>query len=166
MKTLIMVGFGDRHRALEVLPQLRRLQCEWSADLNDAVVVEVEKDGRLRLLSSVLLDPVTGWEDASLWKTILSVIVPVPHLPSSSTPEVNSEVYAINVKGRDWLAKSYLDGEFVRDAASLLQPGNSAILATIQDWQSAAKVLLEYGAIVLHTPLVQIRGGDLNGAMA
>jgi len=43
----------------------------------------------------------------------------------------------------------------VRNAAALLQPGNSAIFALIQDWQSAATVLSGYSHPVLHTTTVE-----------
>ena len=158
LRELIMMGFGERHRALEVLPQLQRLQFEWTADMQNAVAVEVEKDGRLRMLHSHMLDPATGSEDASRWKAILSAIVPLPHLPPSSKRELISEVRSINAEGSGWLKDFSLDQDFVRDAAALLRPGNSAILANIHDWQAAVKVLSGYSRIVLHTSISRIEG--------
>ena len=49
MRELVMIGFAEKHRAVEVLSQLQRLKFDWSADLRNAVAVEVEKDGRFRL---------------------------------------------------------------------------------------------------------------------
>ena len=57
MAELVMIGFSEKRRALEVLQQLQRLKFGWCDDLNNAVAVEVERDGRLRLLHSHLLDP-------------------------------------------------------------------------------------------------------------
>lgn len=65
MTELVAIGFSEKHRALEVLPQLQRLKFECCADLSEAVAVEVEKDGRLRLVHSDLLDPAAGWEGTS-----------------------------------------------------------------------------------------------------
>lgn len=70
MKELVMVAFAEKHRASEVLPQLQRLQFDWSPDLQSAVAVEVEKDGRLRMMQSQLLDPVAASEDAPQWKEL------------------------------------------------------------------------------------------------
>jgi uncharacterized membrane protein len=151
VKELIMMGFGEQHRALEVLSQLQRLQFDWSADLRNAVAVEVESDGRLRMMGSQLLDPAAAPKDALDWKELLSAIVPLPHVPVSSTAQVMSQVRTINARSSDWLKNTALDQDFVRDAAALLRPGNSAVLATIQDWQSALPVLCGFSHIVLHT---------------
>lgn len=81
----------------------------------------------------------------------LSAIVPLPHIPPSSTAEVISQVRTINVGGSTWLKNKSLDQDFVRNAAALFRPGNSAILAMVQDWRPALQVLSEYSQIVLHT---------------
>ena len=150
-KKLVMVAFGEKHRASEVLPQLQWLQSDWSANLQSAVAVEVENDGRLRMMHSQLLDPSAAAEDAPQWKELLSTIVPLPHIPPSSTAEVISQVRTINVGGSTWLKNSWLDPDFVRNAAAVLQPGNSAILAMVHDWRPALQALSEYSQIVLHT---------------
>ena len=54
-----------------------------------------------------------------------------------------------------------LDQDFVRNAAALLRPGNSAILATLQKWKPALTVLSGYSPLVLHTRI--LRGEDSNG---
>jgi len=147
---LVMIGFAENHRAVEVLPQLQRLKFDWCADLQNAVAVEIEKDGRLRLHHSQLLDPASG-SNLPQWKAILSAIVPLPHIPQSSTAETVAEVRTINAEGRLWLKVTSLDHDFVRNAAALLRPGNSAILAMIRESQSALAVLSGYSYVVLRT---------------
>ena len=149
------MGFGDKHRALEVLPQLQRLKFAWSSDLNNAVAVEVESDGRLRLLHSHLLDPASDVDEVARWKALLSAIVPLPHTPPSSSPEVSFEFRGMNSAASRWLKHSSLDKDFVRNVAAVLQPGNSAIFALIRDWPSAAPVLSGYSHLVLHTTTVE-----------
>jgi uncharacterized membrane protein len=152
-----MIGFSEKHRAVEVLPQLQRLQFKWTAEMQNAVAVEVEKDGRLKMLHSHMLDPAVGREDAYRWKAILSAIVPLPHIPPSSKRELISEVRSINAEGSERLKDFSLDQDFVRNAAALLRPGNSAILATLQEWRSALTVLSGYSHLVLHTTIVRSR---------
>jgi len=152
MQELVIIGFTERHRAVEVLPQLKRLKFDWSADLRNAVAVEIEKDGRLILHHSQLLDPACG-SNLSRWKAILSAIVPLPHIPQSSTAETVAEVRTINAEGSGWLKATSLDRDFIRDAAALLRPGNSAILAIIRESQSALGVLSGYSYIVLRTSM-------------
>lgn len=153
MEELIMIGFSEKTRAVEVLQQLQRLRFDWSADLQSAVAVEVEGDGKLRLHHSHLLDPASGMDDAIQWKAILNVITPLPHMPPESAAEVVSEVRRINAEGKSWLKGVSLDRDFIRDAAALLGPENSAILAIIRNSESALPVLLGYSQVVLHTTL-------------
>jgi uncharacterized membrane protein len=158
MRELIMIGFADKHRAVEVLTQLQRLQFDWCHDLQNAVAVEIERDGRLRLHHSQLLDPATG-SNVPEWKAILSAIVPLPHIPKSSTVETAVEVRTINAEGNKWLKGLSLDRDFIRNAAALLCPGNSAILAIVHESQAALAVLLGFSPIVLHTSALGLRGG-------
>jgi uncharacterized membrane protein len=151
VEELAVMGFADKHRALEVLPQLQRLKFSWSADLHNAIAVEVEPNGRLRVTHSQVLDPAGSFDDVSRWKALLSAIVPLPHAPASSTSEVSSEIRGINSAASAWLKNLSLHQDFVRNVAALLQPGNSAIFALIHDWQSAVPVLSGYSHLVLHT---------------
>lgn len=157
-----MLAFGDKFRAVEVLPQLQRLKFDWSADLRTAIAVEVENDNRLRLHHSQLLDPAAGLDDVVQWKAILNAIVPLPHTPPDSTAETASQVSLINSEGRRWLKRVSLDPEFIRNAAALLRPGNSAIFAICRNSESALKVLSGYSQIVLHTSVVKSTRRDEN----
>jgi uncharacterized membrane protein len=150
MQELVMIGFADKHRAIEVLPQLQRLKFDWCADMQNAIAVEVETDGRLRLHHSQLLDPASG-SDALQWKAILSTIVPMPHTLASSSSSSIAEARAINSGGGKWLKGELLDANFLRDAAALLRPGHSAILAIIRETRPALPVLLGYSYVVLRT---------------
>ena len=152
MQELVMIGFAEKHRAVEVLAQLQRLQFDWSADLQDAVAVEIESNGRLRLNHSQLLDPESG-SNLTQWKAILSAIVPLPHVPPSSTAETNIEVCNINAQGSNWLKVTSLDDDFLRDAAAVLRPGNSAILAIVRELEPALVVLSAYSYLVLRTSI-------------
>ena len=158
-----MIGFAEKFRAIEVLPQLQRLKFDWSADLRNAIAVEVEKDGKLRLHHSQLLDPASGLDDVLKWKAILNAIIPLPHLPPDSTGEIASQVRLINAEGKKWLKGVLLDRDFMRNAAALLLPGNSAILAILRDSEHALAVLSGYSQIVLHTGFVGFRRADESG---
>jgi uncharacterized membrane protein len=162
VEELVVMGFGDKHRALEVLPQLQRLKFPWSGDLSNAIAVEVEPDGRLRVLHSHLIDPNSGMDGVTRWNALLSAIVPLPHSPQSSTSEANSEVRGINAAASSWLKDSLLDRDFVRNVAAVLQPGNSAIFARIQGWPSAGPVLSGYSHVLLHTKAVELKPKKTN----
>lgn len=76
-------------------------------------------------------------------------------MPASSKQDLASEVRSINAKGNVWLEGFAIDQDFVRDAAALLRPGNSAILATLREWKPALSVLSGYSPFVLHTTLAR-----------
>lgn len=154
MQELVVMGFRDKHRALEVLPQLQRLRFPWSSELHNAIAVEVETDGRLKVTHSHLLDPSSGVDGGLRWKALLSAIVPLPHAPVSSRPEISVEFSGVNSAASHWLKSLSLDQDFMRNVAAVLQPENSAIFGIIQDWQSAAPVLSGYSHLVLHTATV------------
>jgi len=146
-----MIGFTEKRRAIEVLPQLQRLQFDWSSDLQTAIAVEVERDGRLRLHHSHLLDPASGQGDIAQWKAILNAINPLPHMQSGNSQDIATELRVINADSTEWLKDVTLDRDFVRNAAAILRPGNSAILAVLQDFRTALTVLSGYSQVVLHT---------------
>jgi len=156
MQELVMIGFTEKHRAVEVLSQLQRLKFDWSADLQDAVAVEIENNGLLRLNHSQLLDPESG-SNLTQWKAILSAIVPLPHVPQAGAAETNFEVRNINAQGSSWLKITALDSDFVRDAAAVLRPGNSAILAIVRELEPALAVLSGYSYIVLRTSIEHLK---------
>lgn len=151
MDELVMVGFADMFRAVEVLPQLQRLKFDWSADMKSAISVQVEKNGILRLHHSELMYPESGLDDTRRWKAILNAIIPVPHAPAKSTGETTLNVQQINAEGSDLLKIKALDLDFIRDAAAVLRPGNSAIFAILHESDSALPVLRGYSPIVLRT---------------
>lgn len=58
MSDLIVVGFHERYRAADVLNQLRRMEWDWVIDLDDAVAVYRDVNGKLRIQQSV--EPTSG----------------------------------------------------------------------------------------------------------
>ena len=77
-----------------------------------------------------------------------------PH--SSAKRNVVSEARSMNAEGSGWLKSLSLDQDLVRNAAALLLPGRSAILATLQEWKSALTVLSGYSPLVLHTRIAKL----------
>jgi uncharacterized membrane protein len=149
-KKLIIVGFSDRDRALEVLPQLKRLHFSWSAGLKEAVAVEVESDGRLKLFQGIVLDAAPGKEAFAEWESLLGVLRPVSHRALAGSPAKVNERYAQAVH---WFDHFSLNQEFVRNAAALLSPDSSAVMAIIDGGEDALGILGGYSRFVLHTQI-------------
>jgi uncharacterized membrane protein len=147
-----MIGFAEKHRAVEVLPQLQRLTFDWSADLQSAVAVEIERDGRLRLHHSQILGH-TNCSGVAQWKAILGAIVPLPHISPLSSHDAATEFRTINADGSRWLKVAPIDSDFIRNASALLRPGNSAIFTMMRESSSALAVLSGYSYIVLRASI-------------
>jgi uncharacterized membrane protein len=143
-----MIGFTDTYRANEVLAQLQRLQFGWISDIRNGVAVTVGNEGGLRIMRSHLLDPSARTDFK--WEALIAAIMPLPHPRSGSSA---SEFNAISVQSQVWLGKLPFHQNFLRDAAALLRPGHSAIIATIDDWQPAIEFLSGYSHFVLHTSI-------------
>jgi uncharacterized membrane protein len=154
------MGFTDRYRAEEVLGQLRRLEFRWAADLENAVAVEVDAQGRLRLRHSLVLDP-TFADSAPAWRALLGAIQPpaVPHQSASS--EGASESRALNAEASLWRHALMANPGFLRDLGSVLYPGDSAILAVLSDADAAVRVLRGYSSVVLRTSLTEAQASKL-----
>jgi hypothetical protein len=106
------------------------------------------------------LDPASDVDDTLQWRAILNAIIPLPHMPPQASTEIALQVRLINAEGSKWLKGVRLDRDFIRNAAALLHPGNSAILAILRDSQSALTVLSGYSQLVLHTSFVEFHGTD------
>jgi hypothetical protein len=149
VKELLVIGFAEKHRALEVLPQLH---FDWSGDLQNAIAVEVEVDGGLRLFHGLLLGSETNAHDAALWRSILSAILPPPYW-SHDAAEMPDEEAPIDPQTSHRSALPFLDQEFIRDAAALLRPGSSALLAIVHESKKLLPVASAYSHFLLHTRL-------------
>jgi uncharacterized membrane protein len=160
---LVVVGFSDQHRAEEVLAQLRRLDFDWAADLENAVAVEVDAQGRLSLHHSLVLDPAFA-DSAPAWRALLGAIQP-PALPlQSASKESGSESRTVNAEASMWRRDLMANPPFLRDLSAVLRPGNSAIFTVLTDADAAIRVLRGYGSVLLRTPLTEAQVRKLRSA--
>jgi uncharacterized membrane protein len=70
MSELIIVGFNDPEEADRVLLRLSKLRKEYLIDIEDAVVVVRDEDGKVHLkqgINLVTADATTGFVSGSLW---------------------------------------------------------------------------------------------------
>jgi hypothetical protein len=83
----------------------------------------------------------------------LNVIVPLPHMPLEGAPETAFQVRTINPEGLNWLRGKSFNDNFIRDAAAVLCPGNSAILLSFIKLIPPLPVLAGFSSILLHASL-------------
>lgn len=163
MTELVVAGFSDQHRAEEVLAQLRRLEFGWVADLENAVAVEVDAQGRLNVHYSLVLDPAFA-DSAPAWRALLVAIQP-PGVPRrSASRESGSESRAVNAEASVWRRELMANPPFLRDLSAVLRPGDSAIFTVLGEADPAVRVLRGYSSVLLRTPLTEAQARKLRTA--
>ncbi len=179
MSDLVAFVFRDQFRAPEVLNELRRRDWTWVRDLDEAVAVTVNEQGRARVQLSV--DPCTydGARWARLWGSLLSTtlfspltevmvkaadglaFMPRQPLDHRRPDEVTSEA--------EWWRDSLeAANNFKRDVAALMACNASAIFMLLRAQNTALvlKQLSDYGDTIVHTAVSAEQDEKLNALLA
>jgi len=173
---LVVVGFRqDKYRASDVLDQLRQLDFDWVIDLDDAVAVYRDYDGKLRVQQSYELTTGEGAAWGGLWGSLIGAILAIPFTAGASAAAaagalavgaasgtaLGATAGAIDAKW--WKEDFGIDGDFVRDVSALVQPGDSAIFALIESANPdvVAAQFKGYGGTVLRSTLTPAQAAKL-----
>jgi uncharacterized membrane protein len=166
MSELIVIGFREPHRSLEVMSELWRLSEGLMTDLEEAVVLSWNAQGKLTVRQSVNLSTGEGVRWGRFWgafirSTLLCVqtdqmtaaakaLAGVAGALSDEASETASEM---DVKW--WEEEIGLPTVFLRDVGAMIQPGDSAIFALLQhsDPLLLIRTMPNYGGTLLHTAL-------------
>jgi uncharacterized membrane protein len=164
---LVAFVFRDQFRAPEVLNELRRRDWTWVRDLDEAVAVTVNEDGKTRVQLSV--DPSTrdGARWARLWGSLLSSTLFRPltevmvkatdgltFLPRQPWDHWRPPDESI-VESQWWCDSLEPANNFKRDVAALMAGNASAIFMLLRARNTAAvlRQLSNYGDTIVHTSL-------------
>src|SRR5215472_15555851 len=77
MSNLVVLDFDGMHTADEVLNKLRSLQKEYLIDLEDACVVERDKDGKIHIKQAVnltALGAAAGGTRGAMWGALVGLL--------------------------------------------------------------------------------------------
>ncbi len=168
MSELVVFVFRDQYRAPEVLNELRRRDWPWIRDLDNAVAITLDHDGRARVHLTVDLsncEPV-GW--ARIWGALFSTTLFLP-LAQSMTDAVSgltlrSTSMSNSVRQRSidssyevqwWQRSLQTSGQFKRDVGALISLGGSAVFMLLHtaNISIALKQLCNYGDTIIHTAI-------------
>jgi uncharacterized membrane protein len=141
MSELVAIGFDDPTEADRVLDELRRLQKEYLIDLEDAVVVVRQPDGRLQLKQSINLvsaGAVTGGLSGLLWGTLVGLLFLNPLAGMAVGGLVGAGAGALSGSLIDY----GIDDDFIRSLADTVTTNGSALFLLIRKAQPD-KVLAE-----------------------
>ena len=159
---LVVVGFQGRHRAAQVLTELRQRGVPLF-DLDEAITVSWEDRRNFIVQQSINLSREEGARWARLWGAFIKATLFQPFTERLSKAAVkvasrindnsNGEPAALT---RDWwISDVGIPDDFVRDVGALVQPGESAIITLAEklDPHLAVNVLRDCGGALIYTSL-------------
>lgn len=179
MSELIVVAFRDQYRAAEVLNELRRRQWDWASDLDDAVTVTLNGNGRTRIQLNVDLSPGETVRWIGLWRSLLSTTLFMPalgHLATSKAQRSGSETgnggpsqpVRIPCNAAWWKEDFRISEAFLRDVGAVVKPETSAIFMLLHTEQifPVLRQLHNYGNMIIHTTLTPEQDEKLGAVLA
>jgi uncharacterized membrane protein len=167
MSDLVVFGFDGIHMADEVLNKLRSMHKEYLVDLEDACVVEREKDGKVHIKQAVNLTAIgaaTGGSRGALWGMLAGILF--------LNPLAGMAIGALAGAGAGALSGSMVDyginDDFIKKLSETI-PADSSALFVLFKSVTEDKVLLEiepYRPRVLKTSLSNEEESKLKAALS
>jgi uncharacterized membrane protein len=146
MGNLVAVAYPDEATAKEVLGTLARLQTEHSIQLEDAVVVTRNQDGKVKLHQSVR-PGAAGAAGGALWGGLIGLLFLAPLLGMAVGAAAGGAAGALTDIG--------VDDKFMKELGAKLEPGAAALIVLVHQ-STPDKVLPEiakFGGDVLQSSL-------------
>ena len=159
MSTLVVIGYDNQFTAEEVRLKLRKLQREYLLDIEDAVVAVKDDAGKVKLNQAVNLTA-AGALSGGFWGSLIGLIF--------LNPLLGLAVGAASGAVSGALADIGIDDNFMKDLASTLKPGSSALFVLVRK-ATPDKVLEELagtGGAVLKTSLSHDDEARLQAALS
>jgi len=171
MSQLIVVGFKkDMYRASQVLNVLQDMNSSWVVDLNDAVAVYRDYNGKLRVDQSYQLTTGEGAAWGALLGGFLGALLAIPFTAGASAAAATATATALTagtlgggalgagvgaLDASSWKEDFGISDDFVTSVGTMVQPGDSAIFALLRtiDRQAVAEQFRGYGGTILSTTL-------------
>lgn len=165
MSELIVVGFKkDMYRASEVLNTLQDMNNSWVVDLNDAVAVYRDYNGKLRVDQSYQVTTGEGAAWGGLVGGMIGALIAAPFTGGASAAAalaagvvgggtLGAGIGAIDASS--WKEDFGISDDFVQRIGTMVQPGDSAIFALLRtlDAELVADQFRGYGGTILRTTL-------------
>ena len=158
MSELVVVGFDNELKADEVLHKLGQMQQKHLVDLEDAVVVIKNQQGKLKIKQAY--DLITsGLIGGGFWGSFIGLLFLHPLLGVTFGMASGALTGALTDIG--------IDDDFIKELSQTLEPATSALFLLIRQ-ATPDKVVAElrpYGGKVLQTSLSQIDEASLKTAL-
>ncbi|MDH7798858.1 MULTISPECIES: DUF1269 domain-containing protein [unclassified Beijerinckia] len=159
MSDLVFIAFPTEQKAEEVRQRVLSLQREYLIELGDAVVVVKDPSGHIKLNQMVNLTA-SGAMSGALWGTLVGLIFMVPLVGTA----IGAASGALSGK----LADFGINDQFMKDAASALQPGTAGLFLLIRK-MTTDKVLADLrgvGGTLISTSFDETKEAQIREALA
>lgn len=159
MSDLVFIAFPTEQKAEEVRQKVLSLQREYLIELGDAVVVVKDEKGHVKLNQLMNLTA-AGAASGALWGTLIGFIFLAPLLGTA----IGAASGALGGK----LSDAGINDQFMKDAASALQPGTAGLFLLIRK-MTADKVLADLkgvGGTLMRTSFDETKEAQLREALA
>ena len=164
MSELIAFVFRDQYRAPEVLNELRRREWPWVKDLDDAVVITFNDQGKARAQLTVDLCTGEAAPLARLWGSLLNttLFLPMAEVIVEAADGIDMATRTSRQNSHptpeaQWWRESLEHSEnFKRDTAALMNANGSAIFILLRtaDPTKVLQLLRNYGDTIVHTSII------------
>jgi uncharacterized membrane protein len=158
MGNLIGIAYPDQSTAEEVLATLSRLQTEKTIELEDAVIVTRDQDGKVKLHQSAKLG-VAGAAGGAMWGGLIGLLF--------LAPLVGMAVGAAAGGAAGAMADVGVDDKFLKELGGKLEPGSAALVVLVHR-STPDKVLPEissFGGDVIQSSLSDDAEAQLQAAL-
>jgi uncharacterized membrane protein len=156
---LVFIAFPTEAKAEEVRQRVLALQREYLIELGDAVVVVKDPEGQIKL-NQLINTTATGAVSGAFWGTLIGLIF--------LNPLIGTAVGAASGALGGKLTDLGINDDFMKDAASALQPGSAGLFLLIKS-MTTDKVLRELqgiGGVVMKTSFDGTKETQLREALA
>ncbi|MBX9673952.1 MAG: DUF1269 domain-containing protein [Candidatus Obscuribacterales bacterium] len=127
MSTLVVIGYDDMHKAQEMRLNLAKMQGEYLVDLEDAVVVTRDANGKVKLHQAVSL-PAFGALEGGFWGTLIGCLFFSPLFGMTLGAATGALSGALSDVG--------INDDFMKELGETLKPNTSALCVLIRQMTS------------------------------
>src|SRR5512142_2039805 len=125
MAEVVVVGFKkDMYRASEALNMIEDMNNSWMVDLNDAVAVYRDYDGKLRVDQSYQMTTGQGAAWGGLFGGLIGALVAAPFTAGLSVAGATA--------AGTWKEDYGISEDFVQSVSAMLQPLDSAVFVLVR----------------------------------
>jgi uncharacterized membrane protein len=159
MSDLIVIAFDDQDKAQEISRELAKLQKEHLLELEDAVVVVKDSEGKLQLHQAVNLTA-AGAVGGGFWGLFIGLLFGLPLVGALAGAAGGA------LSGR--LGDYGIDDNFIKEVGATLQPDNSALFILLKKitLDKVLDQLSKFEGKILKTSLPKDLDAQLQAALA